>query len=355
MALLAPGELFGGAERQILALVAELLRRQVTLHVALFHDGELAHRLRGLGVDPEILASTLDVARLWMPALRRDDRDVVLHVHGYRAMVAVAIGSLAGRMRVVKTEHGLPERSGTTFRRLRASAYHLLDVVATRFAGAKVVFVTRDLLFRAPGLIRGLSTTVIYNGIEALNPADYPRPAEMSGATMNIAWVGRFEAVKRPDLALDVLGKVHTMPVMLHFVGDGPLSGSMERAATDMAVRGKVRMHGFRSDARSFVAHADAVLITSDHEGLPYVVLEAMALRVPIVASAVGGISEVLEDECSALLVPPGDTIQAGRQLDRILQDKDLRTRVVDEAFAIFRARLSSSAMCEAYMRLYSH
>lgn len=353
VALLAPGELFGGAERQILALVAELRSRGVILHVALFHDGELARRLRGSGVEPAILNSTLDVAWSWMPALRRASGDVVFHVHGYRAMAAVAIGSLTGRIRVVKTEHGLLESPGSLSGRLRTRVYYLVDQLSTWLVRAKVVYVTSDLLRRAPILTRGLSATVIHNGIEELHSADHARPVEMPGETRNVAWVGRVEPVKRPELALSVMRGVRTAPIVLHIVGDGELSGAIREATTDLTLRDKVRVHGFRKDARSFVAHADAVLITSDHEGLPYVVLEAMALRVPIVATAVGGISEVLQDGRSALLFAPGDAAQGALQLDRILEDKELRRRIVDDAFAIFRERLSSSAMCDAYVRLY--
>ncbi len=95
----------------------------------------------------------------------------------------------------------------------------------------------------------------------------------------------------------------------IHFVaaGQGPLEDELRARVTAAGLDARFRMLGYVPDAARLIAGADLLVLASDHEGLPLAVMEALALGVPVVATRVGGIPELVEDQVNGLLVPPGD------------------------------------------------
>jgi glycosyltransferase involved in cell wall biosynthesis len=89
------------------------------------------------------------------------------------------------------------------------------------------------------------------------------------------------------------------------------------------------------------------------HEGLPYTLLEAMALGVPIIASRVGGLEEVLEDGATALLAPVGDHAALARAIARLHADPELRRRLSENARGLQQAQYSLERMTERYLAVY--
>src|SRR5262249_56864499 len=126
-------------------------------------------------------------------------------------------------------------------------------------------------------------------------------------------------AAVRPPARLGLPGAV------LHFVGDGPTRGEVERLARELGVA--ACFHGERRDARGLIPGFDVALLPSLSEGCPLFVLEAMAASVPLVATAVGGVPEVLEGGVGAL-VPAGDDSALARELGRLARDAALRARL---------------------------
>ena len=110
---------------------------------------------------------------------------------------------------------------------------------------------------------------------------------------------------------------------------------------------------GFRRHIYDYLAHSDALLMPSLHEGLPYTLLEAMALGIPIIASRVGGLEEVLGDGATALLVPTGDCPALARAITRLHADPDLRRRLSENARRLQQAQYSLERMTERYLAVY--
>ena len=116
----------------------------------------------------------------------------------------------------------------------------------------------------------------------------------------------------------------------LIIVGDGPERGSLEKLCSALELDSCVTFSGYQSDVRPYYAIADIFVLPSHSEGSPNVLLEAVAADLPIVATAVGGLPEVLEHEVHALLVPKQDIAQLANALARVLEDSDLRRRLAD-------------------------
>jgi glycosyltransferase involved in cell wall biosynthesis len=106
-------------------------------------------------------------------------------------------------------------------------------------------------------------------------------------------------------------------------VGDGPLRESVRRKARNLGLDDRVRFAGLQDDVVPFLSAMDLLLVTSDFEGLPLVVLEAMATELPVVATAVGGIPEAVTEGETGHLVPPGDPHEAAEVVLRILASRE--------------------------------
>jgi glycosyltransferase involved in cell wall biosynthesis len=112
-------------------------------------------------------------------------------------------------------------------------------------------------------------------------------------------------------------------------------------------------LRGFQRNVYDYIAHCDALLMPSLHEGLPYTLLEAMALGIPVIASRVGGLAEVIEDGRTGLLLPPEDAPALAAAIRQLQRDAGLRARLGAAALEIQRSRYSLNAMTESYLRVY--
>jgi glycosyltransferase involved in cell wall biosynthesis len=111
-------------------------------------------------------------------------------------------------------------------------------------------------------------------------------------------------------------------------VGDGPLRPAAERYVRDHGLGDRVIFSGMRRDVASILAVSDIFVLASRYEGLPLAIIEAMMAGLPVVATRVGGVAELVEDGVTGLIVPPRDGEALTRALRRLLADPELRHRM---------------------------
>jgi L-malate glycosyltransferase len=356
--ILSPGELFGGVETMVLGLSLRLREEGTAVVPIVFHDRELAARLRDARLEPVILAAR----HRYDPGAARRLAEVVgrsgsrvLHAHGYRAAVTAAVAGTRLAAATVKTEHGLPEPAGWLGERAKAALNRALDDWATRRLRARVCYVTADIMRRSDGAHAGLARRVIRNGIAPIAREGRPRPAGLEPGFFHAGIVGRVTAVKGIPLALRALAS-GAVPdsVRLDIIGAGPLEGRLRREAAALGLGDRVRFHGFQRDAIDWLAHLDALLMPSLHEGLPYTLLEGMSLGVPVLAARVGGLAEVLRHDETGLLVEPGDADGLARALARLAADPALARRLGEAAAREQRERYTLARMVAEYREVYA-
>jgi L-malate glycosyltransferase len=355
IAVVAAGEIFGGAERQILTLISGLMTQlRAAPELVVFHDRDLAARARARGAVVHVLGGTGRVNRTAVADLRRifaGRRFDLVSVHGYRASAYLALARLPAGTPVLKTEHGRIEAGrGGLAERLKARLYRAIENRAVRRLGARCVYVTRELQRQCAAEHRGLPGLVIYNGIDAPNKADTHRPPEYR-EPLNLVMVGRLEHVKAADLAIQALADP-AMPAQafLHLVGSGPELDALRALAQRLGVAARVGFHGFRANAFDYIAHADVLLLPSRHEGLPYTLLEAMALGTPVIAARVGGLEEVLTPRRDALVIEPGSPAALARAVAELASDAALRAALTAAGARLVAERYSATAMTRGYL-----
>jgi glycosyltransferase involved in cell wall biosynthesis len=216
-----------------------------------------------------------------------------------------------------------------------------------------MVYVSRDLQSR---LTRGRPNKgcVIYNGALERHDRVVARPGAYRADILNIVVLGRLDKVKNVGAAIRAVSQpVLRKSCLLHIVGDGPEKANLESLCRSLGLTATVIFHGFQHDPVPFLAHADILLIPSLHEGIPYVVLEAMQSGVAIVAAKVGGIPEILEHMRTALLIEPTDVNSLCDALAMLAGDAQLRMRISSGAREQFGLHWSAQKMILSYRQLY--
>jgi glycosyltransferase involved in cell wall biosynthesis len=327
---------WGGAE----LLLGELARgagaQGFVLSVSHLYDddaGPAAARLRSAGVEPRFLSAggllaprTLMRVRRHLAALHPD----VLHTHlEYADLVGGAAARTLG-LPAVSTLHVMDPRAGARDR-VRA---RLATAVRRRWH-ARVIAVSDHLrtAYLTAGADRPAHVTTVHNGI-ATHAA--PGAGALVRAELGIGpdeLVVAVVAVLRPgkghDLAIAAVEEVGrtVAGVRLEIAGDGPARDEVARSAARLGDR--ARLIGHRDDIMAVLDAADVLLHPSRADAFPTVLLEALAAGVPIVATAVGGIPEIVEGGRTGLLVePPFDHRAFVPLLARLLADPDLRRAI---------------------------
>jgi glycosyltransferase involved in cell wall biosynthesis len=185
-------------------------------------------------------------------------------------------------------------------------------------------------------------TVVIRNAVSASVPR-----AALDGEPPKIVSVGRLKEPKTFDTLLGALRRLDQSTFRASVVGDGPDRALLERLAPP-----SVEFIGERTDVPALLAAADVFVLSSASEGLPMSVLEAMTAGLPVVASAVGGIPELLGD--TGVLVPSRDEGALAAELERLIADRDLRRRLGAAAYERVTSEFSLERFRDEHLALYA-
>lgn len=204
--------------------------------------------------------------------------------------------------------------------------------------------------------------SVIINGIDVDRFSISPDRGEKSRQQWNlpagkiiVGGVGRLRHEKNFELFLQIAAELLTQHSNLHFViaGDGPEELQLKSKAQTLGIAEYVTFTGFVPDITTIYPAFSILLHTSRYEAMPMTILEAMACKIPIVASAVGGIAEILEHGNTALLSPSGDIQSFFSNMNFALTHEEELRRMVDQAHTLVREKYSAQAMTTQIEQLY--
>jgi glycosyltransferase involved in cell wall biosynthesis len=188
-----------------------------------------------------------------------------------------------------------------------------------------------------------------------LDGAAAPRDLGLPDGTFVVGWAGRLTEIKRPLDLVRTLAALRDRGVDATFVllGDGELRGEVEALAAELGVTGHLRLMGYQRGLAEWHAAFDALLLTSGNEGTPVAVLEALAAGRPVVATAVGGVPDVVEDGETGFLAPAGDAEALAERLERLARNPQLRARMGALGAERVRERFGLERMVEEVEALY--
>jgi glycosyltransferase involved in cell wall biosynthesis len=329
----------GGLERNVVNQVLEgqALGQSVSV-LCLERPGALAPRVEALGgrvfclhKRPGVRLSLVARLRSLLRGLRPD----VLHTHQIPTLFyAGPAARLAGGVPVVHTEHGLPlfARRARTRWLGRLAGLHCDYFFCLTREMADEARKYRVVPARKIRLIRNGIETASYR--EAGDPQALRRRLGIPPEAAVVGSVGRLAEIKRYDVLIRSFARLkeHCPEAHLVVVGDGPEKPALERLAGGLGLEKWVHFAGYQTNVSEYLHAMNCFAMTSSSEGAPQAVLEASVARLPVVASRVGGLPEVIDDRRTGILYPPGDEGALARELLGVLRDKALARRLGDAA-----------------------
>jgi glycosyltransferase involved in cell wall biosynthesis len=335
-----PATARGGADLHVRDLAVEQRGRGTDAQVLVLGDRGFARAVAAAGPRAWAVPAVRAPARIAAFARGGNGARRIVHAHGYEADYAAAAGVALGGGTLVMTAHGFLR----TDPRMRLMTW--LDVQSMRGA-AMLIAAGADQADELRG--RFPRVEHVPNGTRA--PARPRRPATRRLAA--IGFVGRMSVEKRPQHVLDVVRTLTLRGVECpaHLFGGGPL---LDLVRSQAAAMEGVYVHGFADDVDRIYDAIDVLVLPSDRESSPRVVLEAMSRGVPVVACAVGDVPDILNGGTCGLLVDRDDADALALACERLLRDPVLRARIAERAAARWARYYRLDAMADRVQEIYA-
>ena len=279
-------------------------------------------------------------------------RPDVLHTHGYRPDLLHGGAARRRGVATVSTLHGSSRMGGLS---------HLFEALQERalrrFDGVVAVSAPLVETLRQKG-VRRESIHLVPNGwTPPRDPLSRPEAREAlghpNGDVPVLGWIGRLIPIKGCDVFLRSLIELREMPWRASVIGDGPERQELEALAAELGLEDRVRFHGAVHEAARFLGAFDLFVLSSRSEGTPMVVLEAFGSGTPVVATAVGGVPDLLEEGRAGWLAPSEDPGRLGAVIREALTQRTVALTKGERGRARLEAELGMDAWIRGHLRVY--
>ena len=361
----AVGDLWAGAEVQLKVLLSKLAQKpEFNLSVILLNEGRLRKEIEDLGIPVTVFPETeWRSPKIFLELVREFKKSnfQIIHTHKYKdTILAASAAKLCGISHVVRTVHGLSE----PFEGLQAfkmSLYETIERTVHRYCVDSIIGVSSQIegKFKAEGVVSRV--TCIRNGIDLegkLVQTDRWRIRKDLGVdsgTCLIGTVGRLTPVKGIPYLLETARMLlrQGANVKVLVVGDGNIRPDLMTQTRDLGISDNVVFLGHREDTDVLLQALDIFALPSLSEGIPMALLEAMAASRAVVASRVGGIPEIIEDEVEGFLVEPMDVNRLTERCRRLIESPDVARRMGEQARKRVERDFSATVMADRVASVY--
>lgn len=265
----------------------------------------------------------------------------IVHSHDYKSdFVALWLKKSTG-VKVVGTPHGWSNEPD-----IKLQMYQLLDKFCLGFFDRVVPLshhMTRSIM-----TLRKRRLMVIENFVDV---SDLPEPARPEAKLFS--YIGRLTRLKRVEDALEALRHTAADDVRIQVIGEGPFRSRLEKMAQDIGVAHRVHFCGFREDRLTLLGRSTALVLPSLAEGISRVAMEAMAIGKPVIGTDIPGISVLVKDGETGILVPERSPISIARAIDLLVDGPELAVQMGERGRSLIFERFSAPAAVERYERLY--
>lgn len=350
----------GGAQIHVRDLSLELLKRGIEVHVLAGGSGVFADELQKAGIPVQSVRHLIRPVRpiqdwraFWeLRSLLRALRPDLVATHSSKAGLLGRLAAASLGIPAVFTAHGWAFTDGVPL------IPKLFYLAAEKWAGlftSRIITVSRHdrLLSEKYRVIPSAKVITVPNGIPDVSFLDVPITNHGDAAMPRFVMTARMARPKNHLLLLEALSRIRDCQWELELIGDGPLRPEIEKYIKIWDISSKINVLGERRDVAERLREAQGFILISDWEGLPLSILEAMRAGLPIIASAVGGIPELVEDGVNGFLIPRGDADVLTERLNRLINDARLRVRMGIASREKYEREYQLAAMVEQTLCVY--
>lgn len=347
-----------GAERLLVDILKHRSPDFDYLVLCLVSGGALLQEILALGVPVKVIGKKRKIDLLmflqlvqWLLKHKPD----VVHTHLFTADSWGRLAAAITRTPVIySTVHSTNSWKNWLHRTIdRILARFSTKVIACSGEVAKVL-TEKDHIpsTRIKTIMNGISLT----RFDSINTVDLIKEFDISPKAISIAMVGRLHPAKGHQDILQVMEYFlrENVSCSLIIIGSGELQKDIQTQIQKRRLEQVVTLAGQRNDVLQILSAVDIFVMPSRWEGLPMALLEAMALGKAVIATAVGGIPEVINDNQNGFLVPPGDICSLQSKLRNLIADETLRKRLGKEARSVVYNRFNAAIVARQYESLYS-
>lgn len=359
---LVSGDLWAGAEVMLYTLAKALhAKSNVQVSVVILNQGALEQKLRECGITVYVIdESKLNSLQIFKQLGKILDkiRPDVLHSHRIKENI---VGSIAAwykhRTPSLRTVHGASEHR-PPFWKLPKLIILLLNWLSGRFIQRAIIAVSADLADKLKIDYPESKIKVIENGIDidTLLSSVSPPPTN-DNKIHHIGIAGRLTPVKRVDLFIDCAVYLkHYYPelnIQFHIFGSGPLQEPLTEQVQINNAGDYIHFEGHTENIPQQLQTLDALLMTSDHEGLPMILLEAMCMKTPIIAHAVGGIPNLLDNGMCGTLIHEHTEKSFADAVAHLISQPAQYQQQTEHAFKRLNQHYSATQNANDYLKVY--
>lgn len=356
---LISGDLWAGAESMAFNLLSHLKDyTDLDLMVILLNEGKLANNLRRIGTTVHVVdekqLSSWQILRRTLAIMGTYPPDLI-HSHRYKENILAAMAAcFRGSIKLIATQHGLPEsnRRKTSFTNRLVSRANF-QLLSSQFK--RTVAVSADIRnsLVKQYAFREESVEAIHNGIEIPESTS----TTQKNGTFVVGSSGRLFPVKDYPLMVEIARAMTSagngQDISFELTGEGPERTGLEAIVQHHGLQDRFMLKGQQEDMDAFYRGIDLYLNTSIHEGIPMTILEALARGIPVIAPAVGGISEIITDGVEGFLIEGRNPKAFAEKCLLLRENKELREKMSKAARGRAESAFSAEKMAEKYYQLY--
>lgn len=320
-----------GTEKHVLLLASSMDREQFCPTVCTFEVGVLANELERRGIRTVVIPNSHNISHFvkLIHYLRRNRFDIVhCHSGGYACLAA----KMAGKKRIVYTRHGI----GFTREELVTRSFFrkFFDLVVDCCVDKYVALTENDrTIMNNVMKIESDKINVIWNGID---PSYVEKYRHTNHQNPTIGVIARLTAQKGISYLIQAVPKIikKYKNLDVFIAGDGEERARLEKLAKELNISKNIKFLGYVTAIEEVINRLDVFVLPSVWEGFPYVLLEAMVLKKPIIATDIFGVSEIVDNDKTGILIKPRSSESIAEAVCALLSDRKKAKKLSDAAYA---------------------